>query len=75
MATPTGFDFSQLSYDQKVAALAQLEGEIALELLDKEPPLSPQMIAELERRSAEVHAGTASVSPWEEVRARLMRNR
>ncbi len=75
MATHVPFDFSQLNYDQKVAALAQLEGEIALDLLDQDKPLSPELIAELERRSAAYEAGEMAVYPWEEVHARLMQNR
>lgn len=75
MVTPINFDFSQLSYEQKVAALIQLEGALAHDLLDREPPLSPQMLAELERRSAAYQSGEMEAHPWSEVHARLMRNR
>ncbi len=38
---------------------------------DEMPPLSPDEIAELDRRIAEHERNPGRASPWEEVRARL----
>jgi putative addiction module component (TIGR02574 family) len=35
---------------------------------DAEIPLSPEWMAEIERRSAEIDAGTAKLYTWEEVK-------
>ena len=57
-----------LTAEERIALAMDLWDSIAPEDL---PLLSPQQIAELERRHAELERGPSSGSPWEEVRARL----
>lgn len=71
MPSGSDFDFSHLSYEQKLMVLTQLEDEIAREHPGAEWALSPEQVAELDRRSAEVRAGTARTYTWSEVKASL----
>jgi putative addiction module component (TIGR02574 family) len=65
-------DFSHLDIDEKIILRAQLEESIAAELdAARHLPLAPELLAELDRRSAAVHAGTATLYTWEEVKASL----
>jgi putative addiction module component (TIGR02574 family) len=55
-----------------VADRLRLIDELAASVPDDEPPsLSPEWLAEIERRSAELDAGAVAAVPWEEVRQRL----
>ncbi len=52
-----------------VAERLQLIDALAATVPDDSPPtLSPEWLAELERRSAEIDSGTVKLIPWEEVR-------
>lgn len=71
-----------LDYESVLSAAAQLSVADRLRLIDElagsvpddEPPtLSPEWLAEIERRSAEIDTGTVSTIPWEEVRQRLQK--
>ncbi len=71
-----------LDYESVLSAAAQLSVADRLRLIDElagsvpddEPPtLSPEWLAEIERRSAEIDTGAASTVPWEEVRQRLQK--
>ena len=59
---------SQLSLDERLRLIDDLA---ALVPDDRPPSLSPEWIAEVERRSAEIDAGEASPVPWEMVRKEL----
>lgn len=67
-------------YQSVLSAAAQLSVADRLRLIDdlaatvpddKPPTLSPEWLSEIERRSAEIEAGTVSTVPWAEVRERL----
>ena len=69
-----------LDFDSVLSAAAQLSVADRLRLIDElaasvpydEPPsLSPEWLAEIERRSTELDAGAVAAVPWEEVRQRL----
>jgi len=52
----------------------RLIDELAANVPDDQPPtLSPAWVAEIERRTAEVDAGTVATVPWAEVRRELFR--
>jgi putative addiction module component (TIGR02574 family) len=68
------------NYADQYSAAVQLPIEERMRLIDELwesipeddcPPLSPEWIAEIERRSAEIDAGTAELEDWESVRQRL----
>ncbi len=59
---------SQLSDDERL----RLIDDLAASVPDDRPPSpSPEWLAEVERRSAEVDAGTVTLVPWESVRKEL----
>ena len=59
---------SQLS----VADRLRLIDALAASVPDDQPPsLSDDWLNEIQRRSAEIDAGTAATEPWENVRQRL----
>ena len=59
---------AQLSVSDRLRLIDELAGSVP----DDEPPsLSPEWLAEIERRSAEIDSGAVSAIPWEEVRQRL----
>jgi putative addiction module component (TIGR02574 family) len=61
---------SQLPVDQRL----RLIDELAATVPDDCPPgLSPEWLAEIQRRSDEIDAGLVTPVPWEQVRADLMR--
>jgi putative addiction module component (TIGR02574 family) len=61
---------SQLPVDQRL----RLIDELAATVPDDRPPgLSPEWLAEIQRRSDEIDAGLVTPVPWEQVRADLMR--
>ncbi len=68
------------SYDALLSAAAQLPLDDRLRLIsdlsetvpnDREIPLSPEWLAEIERRSAKYESGEAKLEDWESVRQRL----
>ena len=61
------FDFSKLSPQQRL----ELIGELWDSLEDELPPLEPEMLAELDRRLAELEANPAEGRPAAEVIARV----
>jgi putative addiction module component (TIGR02574 family) len=61
-------DLLNLTSEERIELAMDLWGSIAPEDM---PPPSPEQIAELERRHAELVRDPSSGSPWEEVRARL----
>jgi putative addiction module component (TIGR02574 family) len=69
-------------YESVLAAAAQLPvadrlrliDELAASVPDDQPPtLSPEWLEEIERRSAELAAGTVQAEPWAQVRERIRR--
>lgn len=57
-----------------VADRLRLIDELAASAAEDQPPsLSDDWLAEIERRSAEIDAGTVTPEPWPEVRQRLFR--
>ncbi len=57
-----------------VADRLRLIDELAASVPEDQPPsLSQEWLAEIERRSAEIDAGTVTPEPWTEVRQRLFR--
>lgn len=55
-----------------VADRLRLIDELAASVPDDQPPaLSAEWIEEIERRAAEIEAGTVRAIPWESVRADL----
>jgi putative addiction module component (TIGR02574 family) len=63
------FDFSALTLDEKCILAHELLLEVEREA--QNAPVSEDLIAELERRSAAVRAGTEKTYSWEDVQARL----
>jgi putative addiction module component (TIGR02574 family) len=71
-------------YAELFSAVSQLPVDVRMRFIDElwetmpeqEPAatLSPEWIEEIERRSAEIDAGTAKLEDWESVRARLFRD-
>ncbi|HYW78634.1 MAG TPA: addiction module protein [Thermoguttaceae bacterium] len=65
---------SSAAAELSVADRLRLIDELAASVPDDQPPtLSEPWLAEVERRSAEIDAGTVSPEPWSEVRQRLFR--
>jgi putative addiction module component (TIGR02574 family) len=69
------------TFDALLADAAQLPVAERLELIDALwdtlpdealPPLSAEWMAEIQRRSAELAAGTAKTIPWEVVRSKAL---
>src|SRR5262245_23983855 len=60
-------EFLKLTPDERIALAMDLWDSIAPEDM---PPLSPEEIADLERRLAEHERDPGSAVPWEKVRAR-----
>lgn len=69
MATIGGVDFSHLSTEQRLELVDAL-----LESID-EFPINEELAAELDKRSAAVHAGTMPTHSWDEVKAEIWPNR
>ncbi len=65
MTSIGGVDFSHLSTEQRLELVDAL-----LESID-DLPMSLELAAELDRRSAAVHDGTMKTYGWEEVQASL----
>jgi putative addiction module component (TIGR02574 family) len=59
---------SRLSVDERLRLIDDLAGTVPD---DRPPSLSPEWLAEIERRSAEIDAGTITPVPWETVRKEL----
>ncbi len=59
---------SQLSVDERLLLIDALAASVP----DDHPPThSPEWLAEIERRSAEIDSGAVTPIPWETVRERL----
>jgi len=57
-----------------VADRLRLIDDLASSVPDDQPPaLSPEWLAEIDRRSAELDSGAVHPQPWSEVRERLFR--
>lgn len=56
-----------LAEEDRVLLIDALIAETAL----PDPPFDEAFLAELDRRSAEVDAGTAELTPWAEVKSRV----
>jgi putative addiction module component (TIGR02574 family) len=65
MTTVGGVDFSHLSTEQRLELVDAL-----LESID-DLPISAELAAELDRRSAAVHAGEMATHSWDEVKAAI----
>ncbi|HMO86331.1 MAG TPA: addiction module protein [Lacipirellulaceae bacterium] len=70
------------NYAELFSAASQLPVELRIRLIDElwetvpegaDVELSPEWLAEIERRSAEIDAGTAELEDWESVRGRLFK--
>ncbi len=66
MTPSVEYDFSQLSYEQKMAVMTQLEASMA-----RDVPVTAEIASELERRLAMYDAGEGECYSWEEVKASL----
>jgi putative addiction module component (TIGR02574 family) len=62
---------TQLPVDQRL----RLIGDLSDSIPEQEVQLSPEWMEEIERRSAEIDAGTAKLEDWESVRERVFRSR
>ena len=60
----------QLSVDERLELIDALWETVPTNAL---PPLSDEWLAEIERRSAELDAGTVTTIPWEQVRDEAFR--
>jgi putative addiction module component (TIGR02574 family) len=65
MAEPT-LDFSRLTVEERLDLIARIWGS-----LERDPPLSPEQLVELERRSRDVDANPEDGTDAAEVIARL----
>lgn len=64
------FDFSKLTPAERIALAQDLWDSIHEEA--QLAPLTNEQVAEIERRIAEVDAGTMPMYSWEEVKQRLL---
>jgi putative addiction module component (TIGR02574 family) len=62
---------TQLPVDERL----RLIGDLSDSIPEQEVQLSPEWMEEIERRSAEIDAGTAKLEDWESVRERVFRSR
>ena len=61
---------SQLPVDERLDLIDALWQTVPEEAL---PPLSAEWLAEIQRRSAEIDAGSVKTIPWEQVRREAFR--
>jgi putative addiction module component (TIGR02574 family) len=60
------------AFNMPVSDRLRLIDELAATVPDDQPPaLSPQWLAEIERRSTEIDSGSATTQPWSDVRQQL----
>ena len=59
---------SQLPVDERLRLIDDLASSVPD---DRPPRLSPEWLAEINRRSDEIDAGTVSTESWSEIRTRL----
>jgi putative addiction module component (TIGR02574 family) len=60
------------AFNMPVADQLRLIDELATALPhDGQPTLSPEWMAEIQRRSAEIDRGEVVLEPWEEIRKRM----
>ncbi len=64
------FDFKALSIDERTLLAHDIWESVREET--EASPLSPEQMAELERRIAESDAGRVKHIPWEEVKQKLL---
>lgn len=65
------FDFRHLSAAARVQLAQDLWESLTPEEVDAELPLTPEQMAELDRRLADLDAHPEAGVPWEQVRAEL----
>jgi putative addiction module component (TIGR02574 family) len=61
---------SQLPVNDRLLLIEELWNSVPAEAL---PPISDEWRAEINRRSAEIDAGTVQPIPWEQIRAEALR--
>jgi putative addiction module component (TIGR02574 family) len=80
MAVEDTIDMSQ--FESVLSAASQLPVAERLQLIDAlaatvpddcPPTLSPEWLAEIRRRSAEIDAGAVKTIPWEQVRSEIFK--
>ncbi len=60
------------AFEMPVADRLRLIDELASSVPDDQPPaLSPEWLAEIQRRSAEIESGAAKTESWTDVRQKL----
>jgi putative addiction module component (TIGR02574 family) len=69
------FDFTSLSPAQRIALADTLYDSAMLEVDAIASRLSPEQLAEVGRRIADVEAGTVELAEWDDLYADLMRGR
>jgi putative addiction module component (TIGR02574 family) len=69
------FDFAALSPAQRIALADTLYDSAMLEVDAVASRLSPEQLAEVDRRIAEVQAGTVELVGWDDLYADLTRDR
>lgn len=65
----------RLSIAERLELIGALWGSVVDEAPDEAFPVTPELVAELERRWAEYRAHPETARPWDEVRANLLRRR
>jgi putative addiction module component (TIGR02574 family) len=76
MATPA-FDLNalrRLPLAERLKLVEDLWDSIAAESPDAAFPVTPELAAELDRRSAEMEANPGLGEPWDQVKARTLRD-
>jgi len=69
------FYFSSLSPVERIELADTLYDSAMLEIEAAAPALTPEQLAELDRRIADVESGRVTLLPWDDVYAELMRDR
>jgi putative addiction module component (TIGR02574 family) len=69
------FDFAALSPAQRIALADTLYDSAMLEVDAVAQRLSPEQLAEVDRRIADAEAGTVELAGWDDLYADLMRGR
>jgi putative addiction module component (TIGR02574 family) len=69
------FDFSSLTPVERIALADMLYDSAMQEIDAMAPHLTPEQLAEIDRRIADVETGRVQLTPWEDVRAELTPNR
>jgi putative addiction module component (TIGR02574 family) len=69
------FDFSVLTPVERIALADTLYDSAMREIDAMAPHLTPEQLAELDRRIADVEAGRIELIPWDTVREMLIQSR